>query len=181
LSKALFLDRDGVINVDIGHAHRIDQIQFVDGIFDLVRRANNLSYVVIIVTNQAGIAKNMYSEAEFSSLSQWMVSEFSKQGAIIRDVVHCPHHPEATLVRYKQRCNCRKPEPGMLLQSNAKFHLNASQSVIVGDHYSDILAGHRAGLRDLYLLGSAENGVLAPQEIPESMRRISNLESIILL
>jgi len=143
--KILFLDRDGVINVDSGHPHIIKDIEFVDNIFELCRVACDLGYQIIIVTNQAGIAKGYYDEKQFFLVMDWMVGEFRKQDIEILDVQFCPHHREG-LGKYKKKCDCRKPEPGMILAASAAHNIDLKNSVIVGDKISDMEAGRRAGI-----------------------------------
>jgi D-glycero-D-manno-heptose 1,7-bisphosphate phosphatase len=168
MRPALFLDRDGVINVDVGHAHRIDQIKFVDGIFELVASATAKGYFVAIVTNQAGIAKGLYTEDVFNTLSQWMLSEFVKHGGNISHVAFCPHHEQAVVPALKVTCVCRKPAPGMIVSTVEKFGLDIGKSILVGDHMSDLIAGAAAGIHMLYLLGKSD--VLAPLAGIESSR-----------
>ncbi len=145
--KALFLDRDGVINVDHGYVHRPDQVEFCAGIFDLVRQARALGYAVVVVTNQAGIGRGYYSEADFQALSDWMLAQFAERGAPIDRIYHCPDHPQHGVGAYRRESEWRKPNPGMLLQAAADLGLSLPDSMLVGDSASDIEAGRRAGLR----------------------------------
>lgn len=145
-ARALFLDRDGVINVDHGYTHRIDQFEFVPGIFTLVARARELGFSVVVVTNQAGIGRGYYSEAEFEHLTDWMKQQFALRDAAIDAVYFCPDHPEHGLADYRRDTPMRKPGPGMLLQAAADLNLDLARSVLVGDSETDITAGKRAGL-----------------------------------
>jgi len=158
MSKALFLDRDGVINTDFVHVSEISRFEFTKGIFDLCRRYSESGYMIIVITNQAGIAKGYYTENDFQLLTGWMISEFEKKGIRIAKVYHCPHHPDVT-----GRCNCRKPEPGMILRAIEEFGLEASHCVLIGDKESDLEAGRRAGLPEnnmLLLSGTPEENLL---------------------
>lgn len=148
MNKALFLDRDGVINVNHGYVHLTTDFEFIDGIFDLVQRANKQGYKVIVVTNQSGIGRGMYTEADFKRLSAWMVSQFAKKRAVIDDVLFCPHHPQAKLDQYRQVCECRKPKPGMLTTAAARHDISLLNSIMVGDKLSDMEAAITAGLGD---------------------------------
>jgi D-glycero-D-manno-heptose 1,7-bisphosphate phosphatase len=143
---ALFLDRDGVINLNHGYVHTIERFDFVDGIFETARTAHDAGMALVVVTNQAGIGRGYYDEATFAALSEWMRGRFADAGAPIAAVYHCPHHPEAALGPYRVRCDCRKPEPGMLLRARDALGLDLGRSVLIGDHASDILAGRRAGV-----------------------------------
>jgi len=146
MNKALFLDRDGVINVNHGYVHLTTDFEFIDGIFDLVQRANEQGYKVIVVTNQSGIGRGMYTEADFERLSAWMVSQFAEKSAVIDDVLFCPHHPQAKLELYRQVCECRKPMPGMLTTAAARHDISLLSSIMVGDKLSDMEAAITAGL-----------------------------------
>lgn len=150
-SRALFLDRDGVINVDKNYVHTIEDCEFIDGIFDLVKQANLLGFKVLIVTNQSGIARNYYSEAQFIRFSEWMKSEFLSHGASIDAIYFCPHHPEHGNGIYLTDCACRKPKPGMLLQAQAEFNIEMTTSIMVGDHLTDIEAAYAAKIGNRYL------------------------------
>ncbi len=146
MNKALFLDRDGVININYGYVHQTSNFEFIDGIFDLVQRANEQGYKVIVVTNQSGIGRGMYTEADFTLLSTWMVSIFAKNSAVIDDVLFCPHHPRAKLQEYKELCECRKPKPGMLITAATRHDVSLAQSIMVGDKRSDMEAAIEAGI-----------------------------------
>jgi len=136
---ALFLDRDGVINADTGYVHRIEEIRFIDGIFDLCREARHLGLALVVVTNQAGIARGYYTHADYQRLSAWMRGRFADHGAALDAVYHCPHHPDDC-------CPCRKPAPGLLFQARDDLGLDLGRSVLVGDKESDIAAGRAAGV-----------------------------------
>jgi D-glycero-D-manno-heptose 1,7-bisphosphate phosphatase len=147
--KVLFLDRDGVINVDKGYVYKIEDIEFIDGIFDLCKTYQDKGYEIIIITNQAGIARGYYTEEDFIKLMDWMKKKFEKRGINILDVFYCPHHPDFT-----GECSCRKPKPGMILEAAKKYNIDLKSSVLIGDKISDIEAGKRAGISKLYLLNS---------------------------
>jgi D-glycero-D-manno-heptose 1,7-bisphosphate phosphatase len=150
--KALFLDRDGVINVDFGYVHRPDQVEFIDGIFDLCRAARAHGFLIVVVTNQAGIARGLYSEAAFHDFTAWMREQFVAAGAPIDGVYHCPHHPEHGQGAYLQHCGCRKPEPGLFVSALRDLAIDPTASVMIGDKTSDLEAARRAGVARLILL-----------------------------
>jgi D-glycero-D-manno-heptose 1,7-bisphosphate phosphatase len=141
MKKALFLDRDGVINVDKHHTYLKEEFEFSDGIFDLCREYSDSGYIIIVVTNQAGIAKGIYSEEDFNELTDWMVSQFLVNGVMISKVYYCPHHPDIT-----GPCDCRKPNPGMLLRAIKEFDLDITECVLIGDKENDLEAGRNAGI-----------------------------------
>lgn len=150
-NKAIFLDRDGVINIDVNYAHKPEQITFIEGIFDFCRKARGLGYKLIIVTNQAGIGRGYYTEEQFHRLMEWMLAQFRAKETSIDAYYFCPHHPEHGLGDYKQQCACRKPEPGMLNRAIKEWNIDVSQSLLIGDKQSDIDAAINAGLTDYIL------------------------------
>jgi D-glycero-D-manno-heptose 1,7-bisphosphate phosphatase len=151
--SAVFLDRDGVVNVDFGYVGKVSEFQFVDGIFDLVRIFQDSGKQVFVVTNQAGIGRGLYSVRDFDLLNQYMLDEFSKRGLLISKTYYCPHHPTAATGVYLKECDCRKPNPGMLFEAAREYNLSLSTSLLVGDKHSDIYAGHAAGLGTLIYIG----------------------------
>ena len=146
LQKALFLDRDGVINVEKNFVCRIEDFEFVDGIFDLCACAQSLGFRLIVITNQAGIGRGYYSEDDFAQLTRWMLEQFSSRGICIDRVYHCPFHPTAGIGAYRQESHDRKPNPGMIMKAQADFDLDLVHSVLLGDKDSDIEAGRAAGI-----------------------------------
>lgn len=150
--RALFLDRDGVINVNHGYVHTPEKFDFIDGIFDLCRHAQHLGYLLIVVTNQAGIGRGYYTEADFLGLTDWMKQQFKHQGVNIDAVYFCPDHPEHGLGQYRKDSDCRKPKPGMFLKAIEQFDIDPSSSVMIGDKESDITAGRAAKVKTLMLL-----------------------------
>ncbi|WP_443640373.1 D-glycero-beta-D-manno-heptose 1,7-bisphosphate 7-phosphatase [Candidatus Njordibacter sp. Uisw_039] len=144
--RALFLDRDGVINIDHGYVHQIDNFEFVDGIFDVVQSACANNFKIVVVTNQAGIGRGLYSERQFHQLTSWMCRKFTKAGAPIDKVYFSPFHPTEGLGEYKKDDFSRKPNPGMILQAEKELCLDLDKSILIGDRSSDIQAGIAAGL-----------------------------------
>ncbi|MBK6333680.1 MAG: D-glycero-beta-D-manno-heptose 1,7-bisphosphate 7-phosphatase [Thermomonas sp.] len=150
--RALFLDRDGVINVNHGYVHTPAHTEWVAGIFDRVREARAAGYLPIVVTNQAGIGRGYYDEPAFLAYSAWMHERFAEQGAPLLATYWCPHHAEAGLGDYRVDCTCRKPAPGMLLAAATAFDLDLPGSFLVGDKVSDLEAGRAAGLTRVQLV-----------------------------
>ena len=144
-NKALFLDRDGVINVDKHHVYKIEDCEFIDGIFDKCRQAKSKGYKLIVVTNQAGIAKGIYTEEDYFKFRDYVHAEFEKQGCPIDAEYYCPYHIEG-FGKYKKDSEDRKPNPGMILKAAKDFNIDLSQSILIGDKESDIEAGKRAGI-----------------------------------
>ncbi len=141
--KALFLDRDGIINIDYGHVHTIEQFKFTDFIFDLCKKYQEKGYLIIIITNQAGIGKGLYPESDTIKLNQYVIDEFKKRDINISKIYYCPHKPE-------DHCSCRKPEPGLFIKAIKEFNIDSSESIAIGDKLSDLEAAYKAGVKQLY-------------------------------
>ncbi|MDY7579607.1 HAD family hydrolase [Herbaspirillum sp. RTI4] len=144
--RALLLDRDGVINHDAGYTSSADNFHFIDGIFELCRAASRSGYLLIVITNQAGIGRGYYSEEDFAALTRWMGEVFVKEGAPISGVFHCPFHPEHGVGIYRKDSFDRKPHPGMLLRAAEQFDLDLVNSIMIGDKDSDMQAAVNAGV-----------------------------------
>ena len=168
MKKALFLDRDGVINVEKNYLYKKEDFEFIDGIFELVKHYKSLDYSVFVVTNQSGIARKYYSEEDFNSLTLWMNGEFLKQGLKIDDVYFCPHHPDIN-----GECSCRKPHPGMLLNAAEKYNIDLNNSILIGDKERDIEAGINADLHETYLFDEKKEVITS-----KAKKIVSKLEQI---
>ena len=158
MKRAMFLDRDGVVNEEIGYLSRVEDVRFVPGLSSLCRTAMHLGYAIVVVTNQSGIARGLYSEEEFQSLMTWMRAELENEGVRFDAVYHCPYHPVHGVGEYRREHEDRKPGPGMLLRAQRELGVNLSESVMVGDRCSDIAAANAAGLRQAFLLYGVEEG-----------------------
>ena len=151
--KAAFLDRDGVVNVDKGYVYKIDDFQFIEGIFDLCRLFQDRQYKIVIISNQSGIARGYYTIDQLKELTGWMRNRFEDQDVFISKFYFCPHHPVDGIGKFKKECNCRKPNPGMILRAQKEMQLNLGKSLLVGNQLSDIDAGKNAGVIRKYLIG----------------------------
>lgn len=147
MNKALFLDRDGVINHDTNFVYKISDFKFIDGIFETCLHFQNNGYMIFIITNQSGISRGYYTENDFQILTNWMIEEFNKNNIIINKVYFCPHYPEND-----GECLCRKPSPNMILNAKKEFNINLNKSILIGDRNSDIEAGISAGIKLNYLI-----------------------------
>ncbi|MFM9847213.1 MAG: D-glycero-alpha-D-manno-heptose-1,7-bisphosphate 7-phosphatase [Hyphomicrobiaceae bacterium] len=154
---ALFLDRDGVINVDHGYVHKAADFDWCPGIFELCEEACAEGHIIVVVTNQGGIARGLYTERDFRSLTLWMLQVFAQRGIAIAQVIGCPHHPEGLSGPLRLDCACRKPNPGMLLHAAHGLSLDLKRSALIGDRSSDMLAAARAGVERRILLGQPTN------------------------
>ena len=137
INKALFLDRDGIINEDVGYAHKPDQIRFCRGIFRLCRAALEKGYLLIVITNQAGVAKGHYKEKDVQDLHHWISGQFSLRNIAITAFYYCPYHINGTVPEYRTDSDCRKPKPGMFIKAAADHSIDLSKSLMVGDKASD--------------------------------------------
>lgn len=152
---AVFFDRDGVLNEDSNYVHLPEQIVWMPGAMEAIKWLNDRGYLVFVITNQAGVARGYYSEEDVQSLHEWMNGEFNKVGAHVDAFYYCPHHPVAGINSYLKDCICRKPQPGLLLRAFKDYHIEKSQSFLVGDKTSDIDAAVNTSLPGyLYSNGS---------------------------
>lgn len=152
--KAAFLDRDGVINLDRAYVHRWDEFEFVPGAVEAMRRLREAGYTLVVVTNQSGLARGMYTEAQYQALTTQMRQALAEAGAEVAGVYHCPHHPKGKVPELAVDCDCRKPEPGMILQAAKELGLSLADSIMVGDKPSDIQAARAAGVGKAYIVQS---------------------------
>ena len=149
--KAFFFDRDGVINVDHGYVSKIEDFDFLSGIFQVMRSLAEKGYALIVVTNQSGIGRGYYTKDDFQRVTEWMIQRFADEGVEITAVYSCPHSPELN-------CDCRKPAPGMFLQAIREHKLDPSVCWMVGDKVTDMQAAEAAGIQNRVLIGCAESG-----------------------
>lgn len=149
MKKAVFLDRDGTINVEKDYLHKIEDFEFEDGSLEAIRIFTELGYEVIVVTNQSGIARGYYTERDLERLNSYMEEKVEEYGGKITDCFYCPHHPEKGLEGYKMECSCRKPNPQMLLDAIERYDIDVEKSYMVGDKISDIEAGKSAGVQSI--------------------------------
>ena len=143
--KAVFLDRDGVINKEKNYLYQKKDFEFIDGVFEACRYFQKIGYQLIVVTNQSGIARSYYQKEDFYKLTKWMLKQFENQGIKILDVFFCPHGPDST-------CNCRKPKPGMLLEAREKHKIDMKNSWMIGDKEADVGAANAAGIKNTILV-----------------------------
>lgn len=144
MNKALFLDRDGVINVEKNYVYKIEDFQFIEGIFELTKAFQDKGYLIIVITNQAGIGRGYYTEADLHKLNEWMIEQFKQRNITITEVYYCPYHPTHGIGEYLKDSFDRKPNPGMILKASEKYDIDLTKSVLIGDKDSDIKAGRSA-------------------------------------
>lgn len=151
-----FLDRDGVLNVDRHYVHRADQLEWIDGVPEAIRLLNEAGYLVIVVTNQSGVARGFYDEAAVGALHDHMRDYLAAHGARIDAFYYCPHHPEGKVPAFTRLCDCRKPGTGMLDQAAHDFPIDRTRSFMIGDKVSDIEAANAFGIRGVMFDGASD-------------------------
>ena len=154
MKKAAFLDRDGVINIDHAYVHRLEDFEFIPGVLQAARKLVDAGFALIIVTNQSGIGRGYYTQADFLALDARVRKVFADAGAPITDVYFCPHHPSKALSPWRCECSCRKPAPGMILKAIKEHDIDPATSVMFGDKQSDMQAAQAAGIGVRVLLGT---------------------------
>lgn len=162
---AVFLDRDGTLNVDYGYVGEISRFQFIEGVIEACLQLQQLDYVLVLVTNQSGIARGYFSEAQFHTLNDWMTQILAQHGVRLAATYYCPHHPEGTGV-YRQHCHCRKPQPGLLLTAQQQLTVDLARSYLVGDTLADLQAATAAGIGTKVLVRSGQR--ITPQAVAEA-------------
>jgi len=163
--RALFLDRDGVINEDVGYVGTVDRFVFKAGIFDLLKQAQDKGYLLVVVTNQSGVARGMYSEADHFGLTAHMVSELCKRGITLDLCLACFYLNEACVEQYCRDSFWRKPNPGMLLEATSRLNIDPARSIMLGDKETDMLAAQAAGVGTCVLLADAPTQITGVQVV----------------
>lgn len=156
MHRAVFLDRDGVITVDHGYTHRVEDFALVPGSAQGLARLQRAGWRLVVVTNQSGIARGLYSNDDYERFTAHMRAALAAEGVRLDAVVHCPHLPDATVAAYRLQCDCRKPAPGMLLSAARELSLDVPASAMVGDRLSDVQAGRAAGVARCLLVRSGQ-------------------------
>lgn len=153
MNKAVFLDRDGVITEDPPHyAHRIDQLKVIPKVAEAIKMLNDEGYIVVVVSNQSGIARGFYPEKDAHVFNNALAEELVKQNASIDGFYFCPHHPQAKVEEYRVNCDCRKPNTGMIENAVKDFEIDTSKSFMIGDRNCDMIAGKKAGCKTIHVL-----------------------------
>jgi D-glycero-D-manno-heptose 1,7-bisphosphate phosphatase len=173
--RAVFIDRDGVINEEREYVSRAEDFHLLPGAVKGLARLRDAGFALVVVTNQSGIARGLYGEADFETLTTHMRERLGAQGIQFAGVYHCPHHPTGVISTYRVECKCRKPQPGMLLHAARDLGLSLANSVLVGDKTSDIEAGRRAGLNRCVLVESGHALTAAERQTADAC--VADLEA----
>ncbi len=150
--RAVFLDRDGTLNEEKDYLYRIEDFVFIRGVPESIQRLKKAGFLVIVVTNQSGVARGYFTLAEVETLHRHIQKKLNKYGAGVDGFYVCPHHPDQGVGAFRKHCNCRKGEPGLLLQAAADFGIDLTRSFMIGDKLADLQAGTRAGCRPILVL-----------------------------
>ena len=174
-NKAVFLDRDGTINVDYGYVHQIDDFHFIDGVIDALLQLKKKGYMLVLVTNQSGIARGYFSEEQFLQLTEWFDWSLADRGVDFDGIYYCPHHPEGQ-GEYREDCDCRKPKAGMFTQAIADLNIDPAQSIMVGDKLEDLLAAENAGVKTKILVRTGKE--VTPQAEAKADKVLDSLADL---
>lgn len=173
-SRTVFLDRDGVINVDRGYVGSWEDFEYLPGAIEGLRLLCDRGFKLVVVTNQSGIARGYYSEANFQLLTSLMRQDLAEKGIELAAVYYCPHLPQAKVMQYREICDCRKPKPGMFIKAAAELGIDLRSSVMIGDKSSDMQAAEAAGISERYLIDITarfkNSGVMG-----DSLKRVAEL------
>ncbi|RKS85705.1 D-alpha,beta-D-heptose 1,7-bisphosphate phosphatase [Orbus hercynius] len=150
MKPAIFLDRDGTINIDYNYVHKIDDFHFIDGVIDAMLELKKMGYLLVITTNQSGIARGIFSQQQFDTLTEWMDWSLLDRGVELDGVYYCPHDP------HHSDCACRKPKSGMILMAKEELDIDIANSYMVGDRVSDLLSGKNAGVKKTVLVKTGD-------------------------
>ena len=159
--RAVFFDRDGTLNIEVGHLRRLDHFEMYSFAAEAVRQVNQAGLLAIIITNQSGVARGYFPEEHVHSANRNLLDHITARGARIDRIYYCPHHPEGPVHEFTRECNCRKPSPGMLQQAAQEFGIQLDKSFVVGDRFVDVEAAHRVGATSILVLTGAGNEELA--------------------
>ena len=160
-NKAAFLDRDGVINIDYGYVHKWENFQFCEGAIEGMKNLLKLNYKIVIITNQSGIARGIFNEKEYTILTKKYLKQLEIHGVEITAIYHCPHHPSFSEFP-NNKCDCRKPNPGLFNKAIEFFDFSLENSIAIGDNKRDLEAAKRAGIKHRFLINNGSN--LSPKE-----------------
>lgn len=158
MHKAIFLDRDGTINEEMGYINHISRFKIFPFTFDAIKLLKECGYKIIVITNQAGLARGYFSEEVLQSVHDKLMDEAQKTGAGIDKIYYCPHLPGAAVKKYDRDCSCRKPKTGMLEKARDELNIDLSRSVMIGDRYKDMQFGWKVGLKTVLVLSGYGKG-----------------------
>ncbi|CBK73522.1 histidinol-phosphate phosphatase family domain/HAD-superfamily hydrolase, subfamily IIIA [Butyrivibrio fibrisolvens 16/4] len=151
MNKAIFLDRDGTINIDKDYLYKIEDFEYISGVVEALKQLQDMGYLLIVISNQSGIARGFYSEDDYLIIDRWMKDDLKSRGVNITASYYCPHHPKALVKKYRCECNCRKPNTGLFWQAQKDFDIDMSKSIAIGDKERDIAICKEAPVRGILI------------------------------
>lgn len=172
MKKAIFLDRDGVINKDKDYVYKIKDFEFVENIFHNLRYLQNLDFLLFVITNQSGIGRKYYTKEDFHCLNNWMIEKMENEGITISQVEYCPHHPD-------DFCDCRKPRIGMIKKILNDFDIDLSESWLIGDRISDIECAKNSKIKNTIKIDNKISGIKKLSEFDYECENIDLIREII--
>lgn len=178
MNKSVFLDRDGTINVEKAYLSKVEEFEYLPGVIEGLRMLQDAGFILIIVTNQSGIARGYYSEDDFLKLNEWMLSNLRKKGIKIAKVYYCPHHPNGKIEKYKMDCNCRKPKLGMYAKAVEDFDIDLTWSFAIGDKIRDLAICEKTSCRG-YLISNLEEENIVDGAKSRKYRNIEYAEDLL--
>lgn len=177
-NRAIFLDRDGTINVEKDYVHKVSEFEFIPGVIQALQKLQAMGFLLIVVTNQSGIARGYYSEEEYKELNVWMLERLEAEGIRIAAVYYCPHHPDAKVQKYRKECNCRKPKLGMYMQAVNDFEVDLELSYAIGDKLRDCSVCFSSGCKG-FLISNTENAEIIESVKNKQYENISYADSLL--
>ncbi len=158
MNRAVFLDRDGTINKDVGYLHEKDKFEYIEGAVEGLKALQDMGYVLVIVTNQSGIARDLFTEDDYLEFQSWIEDDLRSNGITIVGSYYCPHHPEAIVSKYRVECDCRKPKTGLFWRAASELNIDMDNSFAVGDKMRDLAIVNESGVKGFLVGENTENG-----------------------
>ena len=152
MTRAVFLDRDGTLNEEVGHITRPEGLRLIPNAARALRLLSEHNFTLIVITNQSAVARGLLTEEELQMINLKLQTELASEGACVEAIYYCPHHPEGEVELYRKSCGCRKPEPGMLVQASKDFGISLAESFVIGDRYYDMEMAHAVGAKGVLVL-----------------------------
>jgi len=179
---AVFLDRDGTINEQMGYINHISRFHLLPGVVDAIKRLNDANIPVIVVSNQSGLARGYFPEELLTAVHEKMHAQLAEKGARVDGVYYCPHHPEAKEKRFREACNCRKPKPGLILTAAKEMGIDPEKSIVVGDRWSDIKTATACGARSVLVrtgYGRGDEQYIGPFQEIQPHKKCDDLQGAV--
>lgn len=179
-TPAIFLDRDGTLNIDHGYVYQIDDFHFINGAIEALLELKKMGYLLVLITNQSGIARGKFTESQFLQLTEWMDWSLADRGVDLDGIYYCPHHPTEGIGEFKQECDCRKPKAGMIQSALNELPIDLSRSYIVGDKIEDLQAGLAGGVAHKVLVRTGKPVTEEAQALADTViDSIANLPALV--